>query len=85
MLLFSSFDVRSIVLPLRSNSALTAANSSSRSWSCLYVTIIWVGSPRNKLRGGSRLGDGAPEVDLDYVFTGTEGGLLNVNFLRDRG
>ncbi len=31
-----------------------------------------------------KLGDGAPEVDRDYVFTGTEGGLLNVNFLRDR-
>jgi len=31
-----------------------------------------------------KLGDGAPEVDRDYVFTGPEGGLLNVNFLRDR-
>ncbi len=31
-----------------------------------------------------KLGDGAPEVEQDYVFTGPNGGLLNVNFLRDR-
>ncbi len=31
-----------------------------------------------------KLGHGAPEVDRDYVFTGTGGGLLNVNLLRDR-
>lgn len=31
-----------------------------------------------------KLGQGTPEVGKDYVFTGTDGGLLNVNFLRDR-
>ncbi len=31
-----------------------------------------------------KLGDGAPEVDRDYVFTGPSGGVLNVNLLRDR-
>jgi hypothetical protein len=29
-------------------------------------------------------GRGAPEAGQDYVFTGPEGGLLNVNALRDR-
>jgi integrase len=31
-----------------------------------------------------RRGRGAPEAGQDYVFTGPEGGLLNVNALRDR-
>lgn len=31
-----------------------------------------------------KLGHGAPQPGGDYVFTGPEGGLLNVNFLRDR-
>jgi hypothetical protein len=31
-----------------------------------------------------RAGRGAPEPGQDYVFTGPEGGLLNVNALRDR-
>lgn len=31
-----------------------------------------------------KLGQGAPEAGKDYIFTGPEGGLLNVNFLRDR-
>ena len=31
-----------------------------------------------------RRGRGAPETGQDYVFTGPEGGLLNVNALRDR-
>lgn len=32
-----------------------------------------------------KAGRGAPEHGQDYVFTGPEGGLLNVNALRDRG
>ncbi len=31
-----------------------------------------------------RQGHGAPQPGQDYVFTGSEGGLLNVNFLRER-
>jgi hypothetical protein len=31
-----------------------------------------------------KAGRGAPEPGQDYVFTGPEGGLLNVNALRDR-
>jgi integrase len=31
-----------------------------------------------------KLGQGAPEVGKDFVFTGSGGGLLNINFLRDR-
>lgn len=31
-----------------------------------------------------KLGQGAPAVGEDYVFTGAEGGLLNPNWLRDR-
>lgn len=31
-----------------------------------------------------KAGRGAPEPGQDYVFTGPEGGLLNMNFLRDR-
>jgi integrase len=31
-----------------------------------------------------RAGRGAPEPGQDYVFTGPEGGLVNVNALRDR-
>ncbi len=31
-----------------------------------------------------KLGQGAPAVGVDYVFTGPEGGLLNTNFLRDK-
>jgi integrase len=37
-------------------------------------------APRTVLKAGR----GAPEPGQDYVFTGPEGGLLNVNALRDR-
>ncbi len=35
-------------------------------------------------KGLLQRGEGTPNVGKDYVFTGPNGGLLNVNFLRDR-